>query len=39
MKLNTQEENESALNLYKKNGFNTQKNQLVIMRSTQREGS
>lgn len=38
MKLNTQEENESALKLYKKNGFNIQKNKLVIMRSTQEEG-
>ena len=35
MKLNTQETNESALNLYKKNGFRVQKNKLVIMSSTQ----
>jgi len=34
MKLNTQETNESALNLYKKNGFRVQKNNLVIMSST-----
>ncbi|MDA8897044.1 GNAT family N-acetyltransferase, partial [Acidimicrobiia bacterium] len=38
MKLNTQEENESALKLYKKNGFNIQKNKLVIMTSTQEGG-
>ena len=31
MRLNTQETNESALNLYKKNGFSIQKNKLVIM--------
>ena len=35
MKLNTQETNESALNLYKKNGFRVQKNKLIIMSSTQ----
>ena len=38
MRLNTQEENESALKLYKKNGFNIQKNKLVIMTSTQEGG-
>ncbi len=31
MKLNTQQDNESALNLYKKNSFNVQKNKLIIM--------
>ena len=34
MKLNTQERNESAMNLYKKNGFRVQENKLVIMSTT-----
>ena len=34
MKLNTQETNKSALNLYKKNGFSVQENKLVIMSTT-----
>jgi hypothetical protein len=36
MKLNTYEKNESAMNLYKKNGFRVQGNNLVIMSTTKR---
>ena len=37
MRLNTQETNESALNLYKKNGFSIQKSKLIIMCTEENE--